>query len=92
MFKTIIMIILGIVTIQSLPINKTNVTMLGGCNGTQFVCCYDLITSCVYFNCSNCEIYQIGGCQGTKYGCCPDNINSCYNENCTIGCPNTYVL
>ena len=47
MFKTIIMIILGIVTIQSLPINKTNITMFGGCNGTQFGCCDDLITSCV---------------------------------------------
>ena len=92
MFKTIIILIISLLTIQSLPINKTNTTLLGGCIGTQYGCCQDIYTACTTFNCSNCQTTElIGGCEGTKYGCCPDNINPCYNLNCSLGCTNAYV-
>ena len=41
--------------------------LIGGCQGTEFGCCCDKITTAVDTSGSNC----IGGCCGTQFGCCP---------------------
>jgi hypothetical protein len=48
---------------------------VGGCAGTIYGCCLDLITPKMDTLGTNCPGYKpVGGCAGTIYGCCPDQI------------------
>ncbi len=79
----------------SVPV-KTLPVMVGGCQGTQFGCCPDGVTSKSDQNGSNCTTspppaqLPVGGCQGTQFGCCPDGVTSKSDQNgsnCTTSPP-----
>ena len=48
----------------------------GGCSGTQFGCCKDSLTACIFQNCSNCET-------DTNYKYTKDMNGTYYTDNLT---------
>ena len=42
----------------STTISNTTHELVGGCKGTMYGCCNDLITPCSFSDCSNCYIYS----------------------------------
>lgn len=52
--------------------------IIGGCSGTRYGCCDDMITARANWDGTNCPDYNpptpptpVGGCATTLYGCCP---------------------
>ena len=90
MFLKLSILFVSIFTTSSLPLRET---VIGGCIGTQFGCCKNSSSPCLYKNCSSCPNMTtvpsdlIGGCIGTQFGCCKNSSSPCLYKNCS-SCPN----
>lgn len=91
--KTII-ITLAIILFLLIMLNHIIITPvippkpIGGCAGTMYGCCPNLMTPKFDAQGTNClGSKPIGGCAGTMYGCCPNQVTPKFDaqgSNCII--------
>ena len=79
---------------RSFPIKE----VIGGCESTEFGCCFNTSIFCLDSHCSNCNLKSnltnmqiIGGCESTQFGCCPNSMTPCADIMCNY-CPNATLL
>ena len=65
----------------------SNISLLGGCLGTEFGCCTNTQIQCIDTQCSNCVLDNdtslLGGCLGTEFGCCTNTQIQCIDTQCS---------